>query len=89
MGMSVAHETLVARHCGMRVMAIALVTNLSEHNSNALQQVTFLSSSVLKFYFQDGLHQEVLEMGKKAATRTARIIRGILEDLDNDEVPFT
>lgn len=44
-GMSVAHETTVARHCGMRVLALALITNISEDNSDAPQQ--------------EGLHEEV------------------------------
>ena len=30
MGMSTVHETVVARHCGMRVAAISAITNLAE-----------------------------------------------------------
>jgi len=67
-GMSVAHETIVSRHCGMRVLGISLITNVSEHDSDAPQQV--------------GLHDEVLHAGELAAQKTSMLIKAILKDLD-------
>jgi purine-nucleoside phosphorylase len=29
-GMSTVHETIVARHCGLRVAAVSAITNLAE-----------------------------------------------------------
>jgi xanthosine phosphorylase len=34
-GMSTVHETIVARHCGLRVAAVSAITNLAEGLSDA------------------------------------------------------
>ena len=34
-GMSTVHETIVARHCGLRVAAVSVITNLAEGLSDA------------------------------------------------------
>ena len=33
-GMSTVHETIVARHCGLRVAAVSAITNLAEGMSD-------------------------------------------------------
>lgn len=51
----------------MRVLAISLVTNMAEHNSDAPIQI--------------GLHEEVLEAGNNAAVKTSALIKTILANL--------
>jgi xanthosine phosphorylase len=34
-GMSTVHETILARHCGLRVMAVSVITNFAEGLSDA------------------------------------------------------
>lgn len=65
-GMSTAHEVLVARHAGMRVMACSGITNVaidavdSEYETN---------------------HEEVLEAGKVIVPRLTTILQGVLQRL--------
>jgi purine-nucleoside phosphorylase len=65
-GMSTAHEVLVARHAGMRVMACSGITNV------AIDAVdTDLEAS----------HEEVLDAGKLLVPRLASILRGVARAL--------
>lgn len=65
-GMSTAHEVLVARHAGMRVMACSGVTN---------QAIDHLESE------QDTSHEEVLEAGAVIVPHLTTILRGVLREM--------
>jgi purine-nucleoside phosphorylase len=69
-GMSTAPEVTVARHGGMRVVGVSLITNvavdrlLDPHESG-----------------DQSLHEEVLEAGRQAVPKLAALIQGLLHRL--------
>jgi purine-nucleoside phosphorylase len=65
-GMSTAHEALVAYHAGMRILGFSIITNLSLDSNETQVDVS---------------HDEVLRMGQTVVPRLATIIRGVLRDL--------
>ena len=65
-GMSTAHEVLVARHAGMRVMACSGITN------QVIDQVDT---------DRETDHEEVLEAGEIIVPRLTTILKGLLNDL--------
>ncbi|MCK6578158.1 MAG: purine-nucleoside phosphorylase [Anaerolineae bacterium] len=65
-GMSTVQETVVARHCGMKVLAFSGVTNV------AIDQNDFDG---------EANHEEVLEAGKELVPRLRAIVRGVLNTL--------
>lgn len=67
-GMSTAHEVLVARHAGMRVLAMSGITN------RTIDQIDTEA---------DTNHEEVLEAGKLIVPRMTAILRGVLQSLAN------
>lgn len=62
-GMSTAPEVVVARHAGMRVLGISLITNIA---------IDTLEST------GEPSHEEVLEAGRRAAPVMASLIEGVL-----------
>jgi purine-nucleoside phosphorylase len=62
-GMSTVHETIVARHSGMRVLAFSSITNMGID-----QLDTDLEAN----------HEEVLEAGKAIVPRMTALLRGVL-----------
>uniref|UniRef100_A0A8C1X867 purine-nucleoside phosphorylase n=1 Tax=Cyprinus carpio TaxID=7962 RepID=A0A8C1X867_CYPCA len=58
-----AHEVIVARHCGMRVFALSLITNkvVSDYNSE-----------------KKANHEEVLQTGKQRAEQMERLVSTII-----------
>ena len=65
-GMSTAHEVVVARHAGIRVMACSGITNVAIDEVN-----TDLEAS----------HEEVLEAGLVLVPRLTALLRGVLRTL--------
>jgi purine-nucleoside phosphorylase len=65
-GMSTAHEVIVARHMGLRVMGISGITNTHSTDISNPQETS---------------HQEVLEAGRVLAPRLTTLIRGVLKQL--------
>jgi len=65
-GMSTVPEVLVARHMGMRILAIATVTDMATGIPGQIQHVT---------------HEEVLEVANRAGTRLGELVKGVIAKL--------
>ncbi len=67
-GMSTVHETLVARHGGMRVLAFSSITNICIDQNDAEG---------------DANHEEVLEASKVIAPRMTALLRAVMRKLED------
>ena len=65
-GMSTVPEVLVARHMGMRILAISTVTDMATGIPGQIQHVS---------------HQEVLEVADRAGKRLAEVVKGVVARL--------
>jgi purine-nucleoside phosphorylase len=65
-GMSTVPEVIVARHGGMRVLAISGISNVARTEPQSMSETT---------------HEEVLETGKTIVPRLTTLLEGILERL--------
>jgi len=65
-GMSTAPEVVVARHAGMRVMGVSVISNMVVDTPGTAQQ---------------SLHEEVLDTGRQVAPRLIALLRGVLASL--------
>ncbi|CAL8377976.1 purine nucleoside phosphorylase 5a [Gadus morhua] len=68
-GMSTAHEVVVARHCGMRVFALSLITNLAVMDYDSEEKAN---------------HEEVLEWGKQRAEQLERLFSAIVTRIEHN-----
>jgi len=69
LGMSVCHETTVARQLNMKVVAFALITNVSKPEVEDAEEIT---------------HEEVLSMGDKASTNGSILVANLIEQINLD-----
>jgi len=82
-------ETIIARHCGIRVLAMSLVTNnavMSPGPRGDEVQMIGKSQHELQDVMKAGManHEEVLETSRNAAEEIMRLIVRIVE-LENDK----
>lgn len=86
-GMSTVPEVITARHSGIKVLALSLVTNsavLDAGPRGDATELTNLSENELEEYLGRGManHAEVLEAGKEAAKVMQSLIEKIIEEMD-------
>ncbi|KAG0662731.1 hypothetical protein C6P45_001058 [Maudiozyma exigua] len=76
-GMSTVPEVIVARHCGWKVLALSLITNVSVLDSTP--KVTDHNPAAM----DEGVasHTEVLENGKIASKDVERLIEAVVGDI--------
>ena len=63
-GMSTAHEVIVARHAGLRVLAFSSITNVAIDNVDVQAETN---------------HEEVLEAGKTLVPKLTTLLKGVLK----------
>ncbi|RXM28716.1 Purine nucleoside phosphorylase [Acipenser ruthenus] len=68
-GMSTVHEVIVARHCGMRVIGLSLITNKAVMDYDSKSKAN---------------HEEVLQTGRKRASQLERMISSFVERLERN-----
>lgn len=66
--MSVAHEATVARHCGIRVIAISLITNICSDNYNSAEDIN---------------NDHVISVGITRAKQLSKLIGATISRLKN------
>jgi purine-nucleoside phosphorylase len=65
-GMSTTSEVVVARHAGMRVMGLSVITNLNIDTPGTPDQTS---------------HEDVLAMGRSVAVNAVALLRGVLSSV--------
>lgn len=66
-GMSTVHEVIVARHCGMRVFALSLITNLGVMDYDSEEKAN---------------HEDVLQAGKQRAEQMEQLVSSIVNRIE-------
>lgn len=65
--MSTVHEVIIARHCGMRVFALSLITNLAVTDYDSEEKAN---------------HEEVLQTGKQRAEQMERLVSSVVNRIE-------
>uniref|UniRef100_A0A8C9TS32 Purine nucleoside phosphorylase n=1 Tax=Scleropages formosus TaxID=113540 RepID=A0A8C9TS32_SCLFO len=68
-GMSTVHEVIVARHCGMRVFALSLITNKAVMDYNSEEKAN---------------HEEVLQTGKQRAEQLEELVSTMVARIEHN-----
>ncbi|XP_023646890.1 purine nucleoside phosphorylase-like [Paramormyrops kingsleyae] len=68
-GMSTVHEAIVARHCGLRVFALSLITNQAVMDYDSEEKAN---------------HQEVLQTGKVRSEQLASLVSTMVMSMKHD-----
>lgn len=67
--MSTVHEVIVARHCGMRVFALSLITNQAVMDYDSEEKAN---------------HEEVLQTGKQRAEQLERLVSTMVTKIEHN-----
>lgn len=68
-GMSTVHEVIIARHCGMRVFALSLITNQAVMDYDSEEKAN---------------HEEVLQTGKQRAEQLERLVSTMVTRIEHN-----
>lgn len=68
-GMSTIHEVITAAHCGLRVVALSLVTNCCVADENSREEAN---------------HEEVIAVGKKRAVDMEKLVAAFVDKIKQD-----
>ncbi|XP_068164941.1 purine nucleoside phosphorylase 5a [Antennarius striatus] len=68
-GMSTVHEVIVARHCGMRVFALSLITNQAVMDYDSQEKAN---------------HEEVLQTGKQRAEQLEKLVTTMVTRMEHN-----
>lgn len=66
--MSTAHEVITARHCGMRVFALSLITNQAVMDYESEERAN---------------HEEVLQTGKERAKQLEQLVSTMVTRIEH------
>lgn len=67
--MSTVHEVIIARHCGMRVFALSLITNQAVSDYDSEEKAN---------------HEEVLHAGKQRAEQLERLVSAMVIKIEHN-----
>uniref|UniRef100_A0A3P8UJ31 Purine nucleoside phosphorylase n=1 Tax=Cynoglossus semilaevis TaxID=244447 RepID=A0A3P8UJ31_CYNSE len=70
-GMSTVHEVIVARHCGMRVFALSLITNQAVMDYDSEEKAN---------------HEEVLQTGKQRSEQLERLVSTLVTRIEHNNI---